>query len=116
MLCYVDEILIATDTPERHIFRLDEVLTCLSRAGLKIKAAKCKLMEPQVKFLGRIISEHGIQPDVASIEKVTSWKEPRNAAELEYFLGFASYYREFIKGYANIAAPLTKYMSKRQRL
>ena len=112
VLCYVDEILIATDTPERHIFRLDEVLTCLSRAGLKIKAAKCKIMEPQVKFLGRIISEHGIQPDVASIEKVTSWKEPRNAAELEYFLGFASYYREFIKGYANIAAPLTKYMSK----
>ena len=112
VLCYVDEIIIATDTPERHMYRLDEVLTCLSKAGLKIKAAKCKIMERQVKFLGRVISEYGIQPDVANTEKVSSWKEPRNASELEYFLGFASYYREFIKGYAEVAAPLTKYMTK----
>ena len=114
VLCYVDDILIATSTIEQHIERVDEVFTCLRAAGLKLKAAKCKLLETQVKFLGRVVSAEGVQPDIADIEKIRSWEVPDTKTKLESFIGFANYYREFIKNFADIVAPLNKYKGKNQ--
>ena len=45
VLCYVDDILIATRTVEEHLQRLREVFQCLRRSGLKLKASKCELMD-----------------------------------------------------------------------
>ena len=114
VLCYVDDILIATNTIEQHIERIDEVFTCLRSAGLKLKAAKCKLMETHVKFLGRVVSADGVQPDIADIEKIRNWEVPDTKTKLESFIGFANYYREFIKSFADIVAPLNKYKGKNQ--
>ena len=112
VLCYVDDILIATSTIEEHLERLDEVFMCLARAGLKLKAAKCKLMERQVKFLGRIISERGVEADPGQVQKILNWRVPSCKQELESFIGLANYYREFIQGFANIVAPLNKLKGK----
>ncbi len=112
VLCYVDDILIATRTVEEHLQRLREVFQCLRRAGLKLKASKCKLMDTEIKFLGRRITEEGIEPDPENISKVVNWKSPRNVGELSSFLGFANYYREFVKGFAGIVAPLNKLKTK----
>ena len=112
VLCYVDDILIATRTVEEHIQRLREVFQCLRRAGLKLKASKCKLLDTEIKFLGRRITEEGIEPDPENISKVLIWKSPRNVNELSSFLGFANYYREFVKGFAGIVAPLNRLKAK----
>ena len=109
VLCYVDDVLIATTTVEQHLERLHEVFNCLRKAGLKLKAKKCKLMEKHVKFLGRVVSEQGLLPDIRDPEKVRQWKVPTTKAELESFIGFASYYREFIDRFADIVAPLNQY-------
>ena len=112
ILCYVDDILIATATAEEHIKRLREVFGLLRKAGLKLKATKCKLMTAETKFLGRIVTREGIKPNPDAIKKVQSWQAPRCKKELESFLGFAKYYREFIKDYASFASPLAKLRSK----
>ena len=66
-------------------------------------------MEKHVKFLGRVVSEQGLLPDIRDPEKVRQWKVPTAKAELESFIGFASYYREFIDRFADIVAPLNQY-------
>ena len=48
------------------------------------------------------------KPDPEQTEVVKTWQAPKDAAQLSSFLGFANYYREFIKGYADIAAPLSR--------
>ncbi len=40
------------------------------------------------------------------IEKVRDWKPPRNLKEVQWFLGFTSYYQYFIQGYLAIVRPL----------
>ena len=60
ILCYVDDVVIATPTLEDHIERLDEVFTCIKQAGLKCKPSKCEILRDSIKYLGRLVGKHGV--------------------------------------------------------
>ncbi|MCP4480998.1 MAG: RNA-directed DNA polymerase, partial [Planctomycetaceae bacterium] len=106
VLCYIDDILIATRTIEEHLDRIEEVFQHIREAGLKFKAKKCFLFKKEVKYLGSLISSEGIVMQQRGIDKIQAWAIPTNRTELKSFLGFANYYREFIRGYSHIAAPM----------
>ena len=53
LMCYVDDVVIATPTLEDHIRRLDEVFGCMKQAGLKCKPSKCEILRDSTKYLGR---------------------------------------------------------------
>ena len=112
VMCYIDEVIIATETVEDHLVRLREVCECLRKAGLKCKSAKCFFMKPRTKYLGRIITKDGVLPDSGAVEKVRTWKPPRNRTELASFFGFANYYREFVKDFATKAFGMSSLMRK----
>ena len=110
VMCYVDDVVRATPTLENHIDRLDEVFGCMKRAGWKCKPSKCEILRDSIKYLGRMVDRHGVRPDPEAVEAVLTWKAPRTDTQLLSFLGFASYYREFIKGYADKVYPMQKLM------
>ena len=110
IMCYVDDVVIATPTLEDHIERLDEVFTCMKQAGLKCKPFKCKILRDSIKYLGRLVDKHGVRPDLEAVEAVLTWKAPKTDTHLMSFLGFANYYREFIKGYADKIYPMQQLM------
>ena len=80
------------------------------RAGLKCKPSKCEILRDSIKYLGRMVDRHGVRPDPEAVEAVLTWKAPRTDTQLMSFLGFANYYREFIKGYADKVYPMQKLM------
>jgi hypothetical protein len=108
VLCYIDDVLIATSTVEEHLIRLQEVFQCLRNAGLKIKASKCQFFETEVRFLGRVISDGQCAPDPNKVKAISDWRQPTTKAHVASFLGTAGYYREFIQSYSAIAEPLTR--------
>ena len=110
VMCYVDDVVIATPTLEDHIERLDEVFACMKRSGLKCKPSKCETLKDSIKYLGRMVDRHGIRPDPDAVEAVLTWKSPKTEHQLMSFLGFANYYREFIKGYADKVYPMQQLM------
>ena len=59
-----------------------------------------------VKFLGHVNSSARIVSDPEKIAKVAQWPVPLNKQELQQFLGFVNYYRQFIQDCASIAKPL----------
>ena len=89
---------------------MHEVFGCMKRAGLKCKPSKCEILRDSVKYLGRMVDRHGVRPDPETVEAVLTWKAPRTDTQLLSFLGFANYYREFIKGYADKLCPMQKLM------
>ena len=110
IMCYVDDVVIATPTLEDHIERLEEVFSCMKQAGLKCKPSKCEILRDSIKYLGRLVDKHGVRPDPEAVEAVLTWKAPKTDTQLMSFLGFANYYREFIKGYADKIYPMQRLM------
>ena len=53
-----------------------------------------------------MVSQRGIEIDPAKTSCAVNWPVPDNYESLHQFLGFAYYYRKFIKNFAEIAAPL----------
>ena len=85
----------------------------MKRAVLKCKPSKCEILRDSIKYLGRMVDRHGVRPDPEAVEAVLTWKAPRTDTQLMSFLGFANYYREFIKGYADKVYPMQKLMRNR---
>ena len=44
--------------------------------------------------------------DGRKVEAISYWEPPRNVRDVQVFLGFANFYRRFIKRYSQVAGPL----------
>ncbi|XP_055792713.1 uncharacterized protein LOC129864119 isoform X3 [Salvelinus fontinalis] len=65
------------------------------------------LSAPERKALDDYLSAEGIQMDPAKVQDVSDWPVPKSRVELQRFLGFANFYRRFIRNFGQVAAPLT---------
>ncbi len=104
---YLDDVLVASTTVEDHFRRLKRVFTKFREAGMKLSAKKCNLFRDRVNYVGHVVSEHGVETDPAKVERIRNWPSPTNAKELRTFIGFAGYYRRFVKDFAKISKPLS---------
>ena len=59
-----------------------------------------------VKYLGHVISAAGVETDPDKVIAVKDWPVPKNARELQSFIGTEGYYRRYIKDFSKRAAPL----------
>ena len=106
LLVYLDDLLIYSLTFEDHLQHLDMVLQRIEETGLKLNLNKCQLLWKEVSYLGHTISAEGVSCQADKTEVVKNWPTPCTVKDLRSFLGFAGYYRRFVKGYAKIAGPL----------
>ena len=111
-LVYLDDILIPGRMFSNHLSNLQEVFQRLRAAKLKLSPQKCTLLQREVKFLGHIIGSAGVSTDPEKTRAVETWPTPTNLSELWSFLGLCSYYRRFMKGFADIARPLHQLTGK----
>lgn len=112
VLVFFDHILIYNTSIEDHYLHLETFFKRLEENQLKIKRSKCYFMQRQVRYLGHIISEKGVEVDQEKIKTVLDWHVPKTLKELRGFLGLTGYYRRFIQGYGVIVGPLTNLLKK----
>jgi len=114
-LVYLDDIIVFSRDFDTHLSRLREIFTRLKGANLKVHIKKCSLFQRQVNFLGHVLTETGIEVQPEKIQAVENWPTPRNLTKLRSFVGLCSYYRRFIAGFADLAAPLHSLTRKKTR-
>ena len=93
---YLDDILIAGPNLTEHIENLQQVLQCLSEAGLRLNKEKCSFLLPQIVYLGHIIDAQGLHPTQEKVRAIKNSPKPKNVTELRSFLGMLTYCRKFL--------------------
>ena len=111
---YVDDILIYIDgSRTEHQKQVKKVLKRLREAGLQLDVNKCEFEMKTTKYLGFIIEvKKGITMDPAKIETIIKWEAPKTVKGVQGFLGFANFYRKFIKDFSQLVMPLTNLVKK----
>jgi hypothetical protein len=79
---HVISYLCADPAMEDHLKHLNQKMTALEKASLKLNPSKCSFAQESVICLGHKLSRDGISPDPVNNEKIKSWKVPENAKKL----------------------------------
>lgn len=109
---YLDDILVFGDTQKTHDERLKEVLKRLKENNLTLNTAKCALNTTSAAFLGYRIEKGTIKPAEDKLETLSTYRAPKNRAELQTFLGLITYIGPFIKNLAAKSEPLRRLLKK----
>ncbi|KAK4701806.1 putative transposase, partial [Phenoliferia sp. Uapishka_3] len=112
VVVYIDDILVYSDTLEEHKIHVRQVLDKMRENGLFANAKKCSFHETQVEYLGYLVSPGGITMDPDKVASIKDWPPLRNVKDVQSFLGFANFYRRFIRNFAGVAAPLNRLTRK----
>lgn len=104
---YLDDIVIYSNTWVEHMEHLRAVLDRLHAAGLTINPSKCVFAAAETEYLGHVIGNGVIRPQVIKIQAIESCPLPQTRKPLHSFLGMAGFYHRFIPQFSTRAAPLT---------
>ncbi|KAK3548353.1 hypothetical protein QTP70_010714 [Hemibagrus guttatus] len=115
VVVYIDDILIYSRSMADHQRHVAEVLHRLRDHNLFLKAEKCLFHQPTVQFLGYVIDHSGVRMDEKKVTAVRDWPTPTTVKELQRFLGFANFYRRFIRGYSSVTSPLTNLLRNKPK-
>ena len=92
-LLYWDDIIVFSKTFEEHVEQLNQVLTRIGEAGLKVAPKKCHFFLSEVMFLGNIVSKEGVATDPSKIQCIEDWPQLKKVKEVCQFTGLSAYYR-----------------------
>lgn len=109
---YIDDIIVSGKTAEEHQQNLLNVLQRIREFGFHLKIQKCKFNLPEIKYLGNIINQHGIQPDPTRIEAVIHMPSPHDISTLRSYLGAINYYGKFVRNMHELRKPFDQLLKK----
>ncbi|XP_003741883.2 uncharacterized protein K02A2.6-like, partial [Galendromus occidentalis] len=109
---YLDDILVTGRTAKEHRDRVLKVMAKIQKGGFRIRMEKCSFLQKQIKYLGFIIDEHGRRPDPAQIRPIVELPTPKDAKDVQAFLGLVTFYSNFIPDMKRIKEPLTPLLRK----
>lgn len=112
VLVYMDAFVAYSKTFDEHVTHMQNIFSRFHEANLMFKPQKCFFFCTSVKYLGHIVTRHGVSPDPSKLAAVHRFPAPRNIQEFRSFMGLTSYFRKFIPNYSVLAAPLRELLKK----
>jgi len=106
VVVYLDDILIFTKMEEEHEQAVQRVLEILVEYKLFLHLEKCEFYQRQIEYLGLVISKNKVEMDSVKIARVHKWPTLENQTDVQAFIGFVNFYRQFIQDFSTIARSL----------
>jgi uncharacterized membrane protein len=111
---YIEDVLIYSNGSQKdHEDKVKGIIRKLGAAGLHLDVDKSEFSVKKTKFLGYIIEAgQDISMDPEKVSAITAWKTPKTVRDIRSFIGFANFYRQFIRNFSGVVALLTKLTDK----
>ena len=104
----LDDVIIFSELLAEHIPHVRSILEVLRQHKLYAKVEKCEFHEDQMTFVGYLVSKEG----TSKVYAILDWPTPTTVKEVQSYLGFANFYRKFIKNFSSLTSPLTSLTRK----
>ena len=115
-VCYVDDVLVFSNSRKQHLQHLKVVLERLSENGLIAREDKFTFGASEVEFLGHAISHLGVTPLREKVEAIQGFPKPSTVRGLQEFLGLVTFYHRFLPSIASKLAPLNELLKGKPKL
>ena len=109
---YIDDILIYSNSKKKHQEHVRRVLAALQKTGLQADIDKSEFHVTEVNYLGLIITSNGICMDPHKVIAIQQWETPTRVRDVQAFIVFANFYRQFIHGFSSIVASMIATVKK----
>lgn len=111
-LCYLDDVLICSETFEQHLSNIQEFFDRFRQAGLNLNSKRCSFAQSFAIFLGHHISKDGIRSPPDRVKALSEFPAPKNTKQLRRALGMFNWFRKYVNNYSSIAELLTPLLKK----
>ena len=98
-VAYLNDILIYSRNLKDHQKYVENILEQLLIRQLRYKLEKCEFHKKEIGFLGFVVEIDEIKIDPKKIQKILDWPESKNLKNLQRFLRFGNFNRQFISKY-----------------
>jgi Reverse transcriptase (RNA-dependent DNA polymerase) len=112
VIVYMDNILIFAENQEELQEQTKQVLQRLQEHDLFLKLKKCEFNKTTMEYLGLIIQEGKLSMDPIKLSEIQDWPTPTSVKQVQGFIGFANFYRRFIKKFSKLILPLNNLLQK----
>ena len=79
---------------------------------ISLNLKKCIFCAPFGALLGHVVCRNGFLVDPTKVAIILELPPPTTVKQLRATLGHNGYYRKFIKGYVEVAAPMERLLKK----
>ena len=110
--CFIDNVIVYSNTFEDHLRDLDDVLATLENTDLTLKPQKCMVAFHSVKVLGQIVYKYGPRITKERAEAILSQKWPETLDTLDRLIGQCGFCRGMVPYCSQIMAPLQRLKMK----
>jgi len=105
-IVYLDYLLIYSNSLQQHRKDVSNILKAIRKSGMKVKPSKCEFHQSETEYLGFIIGQEGVKTDPVKTQAIWDWTTPKKIKEIQCFLEFCNFYKQFIEGFSRTARPL----------
>ena len=112
LIIYIDDLLVHTDTHERHLATLRQMFQRLRRHNLKVNLNKCVFGAKEVAYLGFRLTPNGVKPGFDKLKAIRDTAPPSTVKQVRGFLGLCNFFRGHVRNFAMITHPLTRLTCK----
>jgi hypothetical protein len=110
--CFVDDIAVFSDTFEEHVTHLTKLLSLLEELNITLSPWKCFVGFHKLGVLGLLVDRFGLSTLEQKTEAISKLEFPQTLQQLDYFLGLAGWYRQFVARFAALSKPLQELKTK----
>jgi len=112
---YMDDFVIPAKTEKELEECTIRFFKIAEKHNLCFKQSKCDFNATKIPILGVWVGNGEVQIEEEKIKAIKEWKTPTKVKDVESFLGFANFYRWFIKDFSHITVPLNRLKKKENR-